>query len=511
MTPSTDLHQLVHALRPVEKRYLKLYAQRHATRTTPHTLQLLTAIETQTHYNETALKQQFANHPLGKHFAATKSRLFDLILAAMRAFNEDKHIVHKVRNLIADARFLRERRLYPLAQKRLQKAHKLAEHYHLRPELLEILHLKRREIKDHQRKGLAQQLQDNLTQTTQLLQKGLDEHQLDTWYQQVFIIARQDFSARNPDQKDRIATLLQAPLLKELPPQATFRSHIYFHQLHSMLAQLTHDWETSHQHKAQLVQLWESQPHLLHENIFEYGIALANLLAGQHMSGRYYEMPATIHQLRQIKTETEDQAAEIFSNRAFYQLLYYFNTGEFDAAAEGIEEIEEGLVKFSQKINTARKLTFYYNISLLQFLSDNTREALRWINKIIHDATSELRRDLQQSARLLLLIFHYELGNEDLLEYLFRSAHRYLYKQKNPGEFELLILEFLQRLNKTVDKTAREQAFSGLYEKMKRLKEKPKKSVAPGQNEVFLWLESKVLQQPIKAVAIRFARENSQQ
>ena len=51
-----------------------------------------------------------------------------------------------------------------------------------------------------------------------------------------------------------------------------------------------------------------------------------------------------------------------------------------------------------------------------------------------------LRTDLQCYARLLHLIAHYELGNYDLLEYLFKSVYRFMAKMENLSVVEEEIL-----------------------------------------------------------------------
>lgn len=509
MTPSSDLHILIHSLTQAEKRYVKVFARRHAANPENNSLLLFEAIQTQTQYDEAALKQQFSYHQIGRQFASSKNRLFDLVLKAMRAFHDEKSIISQVRNLIKDAAFLRDRRLYPLANKRRNKAFRIAKKHQFHPEILEILAQEIREIKGRKLKDMAEQLTQCLQETDSVLQLMVTEHKLYSLNQKLFVTTRKEFTSRNPDLNARIMALQQEPIMQEVPPNPSHRSHAWFHENHGLLEQLLGNWDNSYQHKKKIVELWEANPHLIRQASYAYYISLANLLAGCHMSGRYAEMPGLIAKIKMAKPENEDDMGELFSNRAFYQLLYSFNTGDFEAALEGIDEIEEGLLKYDSKINKARKLSFWYNISLLNFLNERFRESLRWTNMIIHDERSEHRKDLQQSARILLLILHYELGNEDLLEYLFRSVHRFLYLSKNNSEFEQAVLNFLQKSTRTSPGKKREASFADLHQTLKKIEANPQEGNAPGMTEVSLWLESKVSKRPLREVAREFARKKS--
>ena len=93
--------------------------------------------------------------------------------------------------------------------------------------------------------------------------------------------------------------------------------------------------------------------------------------------------------------------------------------------------IEEKLKEYGIYLDRHRILVFYYKIACLYFGSGDYGNTIDYLNKIINWKV-DLRTDLQCYSRLLHLIAHYELGNDNLLEYLIKSVYRFMAKMENP-------------------------------------------------------------------------------
>lgn len=127
--------------------------------------------------------------------------------------------------------------------------------------------------------------------------------------------------------------------------------------------------------------------------------------------------------------------------------MYYLNTKKLQAAEELIPLIEKGLNKYTQKINPARKLAFYYNSTITYFLLENYEAAADWLNKILTIArTYEPRKDVQQFARILQMAIYYKLSSYKVLEYLFRSVYRNKKLKAEMHTFEKIALQYFKKL-----------------------------------------------------------------
>ena len=181
-----------------------------------------------------------------------------------------------------------------------------------------------------------------------------------------------------------------------------------------------------------------------------------------------------------------EEEGEVFQNVWYYELLYHLNTGNFATAAELVPEIENGLQLHSNKINKARELAFYYNISVVFFVLEDWRKATQWLLRIINDPKSEHRLDIQRFARILLMLYQWENDLAEQIEYSLRSAKRYLDKRGGPTDFEKLLLDFFRKLYKTEGGTRSMELIEEVLTEVKQYESEG--AGVFGLGEVLLWL-----------------------
>jgi hypothetical protein len=152
-------------------------------------------------------------------------------------------------------------------------------------------------------------------------------------------------------------------------------------------------------------------------------------------------------------------------------------------------------------------LVFYYKIASLYFGSGDYGSTVDYLNKIINWKV-DLRTDLQCYARLLHLIAHYELGNDQLLEYLIKSVYRFMAKMENLGVVEEEIFNFLRRSFRLTPKQLKPE-FEILLEKLKKLEKEPSATRAFAYLDIISWLESKIRNVPVQDIIHEnFLRKN---
>ena len=148
-----------------------------------------------------------------------------------------------------------------------------------------------------------------------------------------------------------------------------------------------------------------------------------------------------------------------------------------------------------------RVLVFYYKFASLYFGSGHYEKAIDYLNKIINWKV-DLRTDLQCYSRLLHLIAHYELGNFDLLEYLFKSVYRFMAKMGNLSVVEEAIFRFLRRSFHLSPRQLKPE-FANLLEQLKQLQANRYETRAFAYLDIISWLESKLENIPATEIVIR--------
>nr|MBA3705747.1 hypothetical protein [Bacteroidota bacterium] len=135
---------------------------------------------------------------------------------------------------------------------------------------------------------------------------------------------------------------------------------------------------------------------------------------------------------------------------------------------------------------------FYYNIAYLFFGSGEYTKALFWLNKILNSSEIDARQDILSFSRILNLIIHYELGNNDVLEYTVKSTYRFLYTRNRLYEFETILLNFIRKLPKSFKPVELIQSFSELRKELITLSENSFEKKALEYLDLISWLESKI-------------------
>jgi tetratricopeptide (TPR) repeat protein len=175
--------------------------------------------------------------------------------------------------------------------------------------------------------------------------------------------------------------------------------------------------------------------------------------------------------------------------------------GTFSEGLQLVPLIEEKLKEYEIYLDRHRILVFYYKFASLYFGSGHYEQAIDYLNKIINWKV-DLRTDLQCYSRLLHLIAHYELGNFDLLEYLFKSVYRFMAKMGNLSVVEEEIFRFLRRSFHLTPRQLKPE-FAKLLEQLKQLEGNRFETRAFSYLDIISWLESKMENIPATEIIIR--------
>jgi len=142
---------------------------------------------------------------------------------------------------------------------------------------------------------------------------------------------------------------------------------------------------------------------------------------------------------------------------------------------------------------------FNYKFASLYFGAGEYLKAIDYLHKIINDNQQGLRNDLQCYARLMHLICHYEIGNEEILESLIKSVYRFFARMKNLTIVEEAIFTFL-RHSFTVNAKLLKPELEQFLKKIKHLEKNRFETRSFAYLDVISWVESKVYEKPMEEI-----------
>lgn len=486
MASSLELFNLIQSLSSNEKRHFQLTTDLQSGK--KNYVLLFEVMDAQEVYNKSLVIDSLDGHKFVKSLHVTENYLYQRIMESLRTFHADKSITTKLYNLLTDAEILSRKGFYKLSMEVLNRAEKLALKHHKSLILAEIAPRRIELIVADEDKRLTEQLDALYLQTQELHYQLQEENSYVYWHHWFVLVFRKWRHPKDPQILRQMEEGFQFVTQRAFPKKGTFQSQCYYYTIQSLYYQLTRAYEKGNTIHAKILEVWEANPKFIKEKLSVYMARLANYINSSLTCQKYDVVYTLIEKMAALKTTTFDEAGEQFQNVYFYKQLFYINAQQLEEAKVLTPEIEEGLEKYAQKINPARRLAFYYNTTITYFLLEEYEIAADWLNKILRiTKTHEPRKDVQRFARILQMAIYYKLSSHKVLEYLFRSVYRNKKLKVEMHTFEKTTLQYFKQLLTIPSNSKEERALFNLFKDdldALTLKEKQ----VTGFEEFYIWV-----------------------
>ncbi|TVR80265.1 MAG: hypothetical protein EA412_04970 [Chitinophagaceae bacterium] len=513
--PSLDLYYLVKSLSPQDKVNFKVFTKKNSRSTDQVYLRLFDLISLMKEYDEHKLLSKFGDRKDKKWLTTAKVRLYKMILKSLNAFASDSEI--EIAQHLQSSRILFKKGLYKQAYTILLKAKKKAikgEKFEVLPGIYETerlligkLFYKEKRLLQH--KKVASDYKKALGHLDELAQSKSAMH---------FSISYGSIQgiARTGTEIEQLKDQLILPASEE---PVSNRAKIYFYAAYSNFYRFSGNIEKSYEYSRKTVLAIESRRDLIEENIRMYIASLHNHVLLLQELKNFSEVSATLNKLYNIipgladlkshlqnKLNAEMTESEIAAtNESIFMVEtnQYILTGEFAEGVKKIDKINEVMEKQSHLLigNKTVSCIIHYNFAYLYFGAERYEDAIFWLNKVLNEEHEYLQEDLHALTKVVNLIFHYEIGNENLLDYFVRSTYRFLYKRKRLYELEGTILTFIRKKIPFLQnqKEIKEQ-FKILKKELESLSKDSYQQRVMEHFDFISWLESKITGRKFAAV-----------
>jgi hypothetical protein len=505
------LASLIMSLTKSEKRYFRMFTSLQGGEKTY--LKLFEAVEKFGDYDEEKIRKKFEGEEFVKRLPAVKNYLYSLILKSLRVMHGGNTAESQLKEMIEDARFLFERRLYKQSAKILERAREIAKTNELFLLQIEINTLREKVMVEQltpDKFGLV--LQEALPEETRLLELLKNLAQYRNLYHRIALLNRRIKEARTDEELEAFNSIINDPLLQSVDRALSFDARNYFYHIHLIYNHAKGDNEACFLISEKQLALIESSVEKMEENPKMYISALNNVLLCQIHLHRYDNFNQVLAKLRTFPVKSLNMEVSRFVSSYTFEMVMYLDSGDFHRSIAIREEITDGLKKYHDKINSIEEITLLYNLFYSYFGTGEFSKALVIINKLLNEYHKELRYDVQSAVRILNLILHYELGNKMLLEYNTVSTYRFLSKSKRLYKLENIVLNFLRKKMPRIN-TKKEQleSFVELKKELEVLCGDPYEKKAFEYFDYISWLDSKIHDRPFaEIIKDKFAGQNAQ-
>lgn len=501
---SDQLFNLIQSLSKGEKRFFKLYAARMGGTEDKKFMILFDAIEKQKEYNEEKILKKEPSL-LPQQLPNLKTHVYFQLLKSLRLGNSNNLRSIRVMELIDYARLLYSKCLYKECVKMIDKAKKMAMGNDQSVFLLEILEIEKLLISKTLDAGNEERVSHIIDETIKVTEsiKNINlfsnlSIKLDSYYNKSgFVRSKYDL--------EKVTRFFNSSLPQYKIENLSFQEKLHLYKSYVGFYFFIQDFKEGYVYANKWVNLFEEQPEMKPLKPEMYIKALNSLLAVQTKLYKLNEFTETLKRLIAIKREdkiilTENLNLNLFKAIYIHEMNRHFMLGEFKSGTRIVAALEGELNKFITKLDKHSILLFYYKIACLYFGSGNYRTGLSWLNKIINEREIALREDLHAFGRILSLISHYELGNDDLVESYIKSTYRYFKKKGDLSLYQKYILDFLKSLLMEKEIKNVQKRFVLLKTQMESLQKNRFERRAFLYFDIISWLESKITNRPVQAL-----------
>jgi uncharacterized protein YicC (UPF0701 family) len=496
------LFQLVKSLEKSEKRNFKLYVKRNSGDEDLKIVQLFDALDKMSEYDETLLLKKTKNLKK-QQLSNIKAHLYRQILSSLRLIKEENNIDIQLHEQMDYARILYNKGLYLQSLKVLDKMKETARAHNQVTYLLQVLFFEKKIEALHITRSMQDRADRLTSEVDEVNKRLLLISKLSNLALQLYSWYIKNGHARNEKDEKAITSFFEEHLPADADSAKGFYEKLYLYQSYCWYAFIRQDFLMYYRHTQKWVELFEKERFMISVETAHYIKGMHNLISAHFDLQNYKKFNLVLDEFERFSKsslveQNDNNRIQTFVYLHISKLNKHFMEGTFSEGLKLVPHIREKLDEYGLYLDRHRVLVFYYKIASLYFGSGDYETAIDYLNKIIN-WKMDLRTDLQCYSRLLHLIAHYELGNYDLLEYLFKSVYRFMAKMENLSIVEEEIFKFLRRSFRVSPRQLKVE-FETLLNKLKALQNNRLETRAFSYLDIISWLESKISKVPVQDI-----------
>ncbi len=507
MKPTEDLYQLIKSLDKNEKGYFKKYGQMHASSGESNYLKLFDAMDALEEYDEDKLLKKFRKEKFVKQLSVAKNYLYDLVLKSLRSYQSRNSQLAKLNAWIENTDVLFSKGLYQQGLKMLEKAKEWAIITDDPLKQIEALTMERKYIIGYKSNQAEEQIDQLLELSRAAIQHLGDQTELRTLSAKILWVVKKEFMARSEEKIQEVEKIISHPLMKNESERKGFYQLLSFYNSWNFYHFVRGETEQAFEYMSKNMLLWETHDDIKKLNPDIYIASSNNYFNTCFLSDKHEEIVRLIERFENFQVNTISLKAKIFENLMLWKMSYGMKMGDMDYLLALTNEITEGLKKYQDKIHDIRVMILKYSLALIFFYSERFEDTLDAVREVMEMKHLEMRKDIHATSRLMNLMIHYELGHDEMLEYIARSTQRYMVSNETFFEIEKHLFKGFNKLSRTFQNEERKKALTEMHHSLTLLLDQNEKERKMFSSfDILSWLESKIEEKSLKETFVKNAK-----
>ena len=501
MTSTDPLFALIHSLNKAEKIFFKKYSSLHqSSGKASNYVLLFEAIDKMKTYDEEKLKKKFSNSSVEKYLAASKNYLYNLLVKSMGIFHSYDHVHGKIREQMNSYFFLEDKGLNAQSHKLLQKIKTAANKYDYYPLIIDAL----RHERMHNLRQSTDKMEILIDQNQRDLRQTIEMIGNDLLMTRIYDIAYLEMTRQGPLREDEKLYKIEA-IKNELdkhslnPETQSFFFRSKYYSFLDTYAVLKGDWQESFVQNEKLLAVYENNPHQIEEHPRGYLFAINNFLNTAIRIYEYEPVHLALEKMWQLKEAHPQISISILERYYHFKMLAPLHCGNFTEAKEVADDLLKNILpSYKDRMVKAKLLTLYYDLTQLYFGLEDLDNALFYNNLILNEFRDLLFDDFITESRIVHLMIHFELENNDYLTARINSLYRSISHELALRKTERSFISFLKGFVKLTDKKERIKRIEQLKDELVELQSNPFESFVVKETRLLNWVQSKLTEKTLQ-------------
>ncbi len=512
MKPTNQLFDIIKSLTNEEDKKFKLLSS--LQQGDKNYIKLFNYIQKQDSYDEIEVKNHFKNEVFVQHFASEKNQLLHHILKSLRSHRQETSASARIDEEIKNIQLLFNKSLYKQSRKQLSILKKQAQDYELFYSLLEIVELEKVliDMEAHFGDINYRTLDELIEEENNLFNKIENYAAYELQLAKLNALSSRLMIARSKEDVKEINDILKET--KRFASKDGFlsnKSKIIFLFITGVAKMLLNELDEVNKSFSDLIIELENKPEIISEMPYYYIVSHGYLVRYCAIKKQYNDGFKMIDKLKSLSLNEMFKATDIqitiFTQSYITEMILYSYIGQHDKATSIIPQVIKGLDKYEAKINNEELVRIYHTIGMVYFGVGEYNKALHWLNKIINTNYEDLRQDVIRISKLINLIIHFELGNDDLLSYIYKSSVRFFNQQEKQYKFEIVFLDYFKKIALSKRDSKQKDTYVKFKEELQKIFSDKYEKNALEYFNFYAWLDSKIHNITF-AEAIKIRRQN---
>lgn len=437
-------------------------------------------------------------------------RLRELVGDSLVLQHKDATTESTLTHSIATAHQLSRKGLFPAAKKLLRQAKRDALAASQYVQALHCNALEAEIARSEFSESTVEQLESLYRERLDFMQRLQDFQELEHRYDQVRARSRNFISLRSVEDLAVVRTLVKSSLVEKLAAEGGYVERSMAINMQGILLLYEQQPGEAVRLYRLLLMDWGKEPiRAVDQGLLLYNISVMYLAACLTDAAPWSVVEENLKLLPNADDFDPFLSRHYLTTIYLHQFALALNRGELDYLQELSAEASAWVAKNEQVLPPRIVLATLHNLAVTAFFIGQFDVALRYVQRVLNFPNPGVRQDIADFAMALRAILLYQLGDNELLEYLARGGKRFFNTPDRAFAYELPLFRCLERAirgNKERDKKAAFERLRG--ELTDLLAQLPGSVPLLGLMEVRIWVDAVLEERPIRAVFLDAVRAN---